>query len=104
MRNLNANNVTTEHEKPIKGATVIESWIVESDKHDKSNLYKLNAKVGSWVIMMKIENDKEWESIKDGTYLGFSIEGTYSGFEQLHKKELSADEKLIEAIKAIAQL
>ena len=59
MKNINANNVTTEHERPIQGATVIESWIVEDAKKDKSNLYNLNAHVGSWEIMMKIYNDKE---------------------------------------------
>ena len=63
MKNLNANNVTSEHQKPVKGATVIESWIVENEKNDKSNIYKLNAPVGSWVIMMKIYNDEEWEQV-----------------------------------------
>lgn len=101
MKNLNANNVTTEHEKPIKGATVIESWIVEDTKNDKSNVYNLKAPVGSWVIMMKIYNDEEWEQVKLGTYKGFSIEGMYQGFEQLSSKELTADEKLVEQIKQI---
>lgn len=102
MKNLNANNVTTEHEKPIKGATVIESWIVEDAKQDKSNLFNLKAPVGSWVIMMKIYNDEEWEQVKLGTYKGFSIEGLYQGFEQLEaSKELTEDEKLVETIKQI---
>ena len=102
MRNLNANNVTTEHEKPIKGATVIESWIVENEKQDKSNIYKLNAPVGSWVIMMKINNDDEWQEVKEGTYKGFSIEGAFQGFEELNaNKQISKDEVLIETIKAI---
>ena len=101
MRNLNANNVNEEHKKPIKGATVIESWIVESEKHDKSNLFNLSAKVGSWILMMKIENDEEWASIKDGIYLGYSIEGHYSGFEQLQSKEVSADEKLLNELREL---
>jgi hypothetical protein len=98
MKNLNANNVTTEHEKPIKGATVIESWIVEDSKNDKSNIYNLNAVEGSWVIMMKIYNDDEWEQVKEGNYKGFSIEGMYQGFEQLQSKELTDDEKLVQEI------
>jgi hypothetical protein len=102
MKNLNANNVTSEHEKPVKGATVIESWIVEDSKNDKSNIYNLNAPVGSWVIMMKIYNDEEWQLVKDGDYKGFSIEGLYQGFEQLEaSKQLTDDEKLVEEIKAI---
>tara|TARA_R110002167_G_scaffold90784_3_gene244329 strand:- start:104 stop:1030 length:927 start_codon:yes stop_codon:yes gene_type:complete len=102
MRNLNANNVTTEHEKPIKGATVIESWIVENEKFDKSNIYKLNAPVGAWVIMMKINNEEEWKSIKEGTYKGFSIEGAFQGFEELEaSKQIAEDEVLVEKIKSI---
>jgi len=102
MRNLNVNNVTTEHEKPIKGATVIESWIVENEKFDKSNIYKLNAPVGAWVIMMKINNDEEWKSIKEGNYKGFSIEGMFQGFEALEAStQLSEDEVLVEKIKSI---
>jgi hypothetical protein len=102
MKNLNANNVTTEHEKPIKGATVIESWIVESEKQDKSNLFKLNAPKGSWVIMMKINNNDEWKQVQEGNYKGFSIEGIFQGFEELNaKKQLSEDEIMIETIKDI---
>ena len=102
MKNLNANNVTTEHERPIQGATVIESWIVEDAKKDKSNLYNLNAPVGSWVIMMKIYNDEEWDAVKSGDYKGFSIEGMFQGFEELDaSKQLSDDEIMIETIKDI---
>jgi hypothetical protein len=102
MKNLNANNVTTEHEKPIKDATVIESWIVESEKQDKSNLFKLNAPKGSWVIMMKINNNDEWKQVQEGNYKGFSIEGIFQGFEELNaKKQLSEDEIMIETIKDI---
>jgi len=102
MRNLNANNVTTEHEKPIKGATVIESWIVENEKFDKSNIYKLNAPVGAWVIMMKINNEEEWKSIKEGNYKGFSIEGMFQGFEALEaSKQIAEDEVLVDKIKSI---
>ena len=101
MRNLNANNVTVEHERPIKGATVIESWIVEDTKHDKSNLYNLNAVEGAWCIMMKIHNDEEWEKVKNGDYKGFSIEAMYQGFEQLQSKELTKEEELLQTIKNI---
>lgn len=102
MKNLNANNVTTEHERPIKGATVIESWIVEDPKNDKSNLYKLSAPEGAWCIMMKIYNDEEWDAVKSGDYKGFSIEGVFQGFEALEaSKQLTEEEKLIQTIKQI---
>ena len=104
MKNLNANNVTSEHGKPVKGATVIESWIVENEKNDKSNIYKLNAPVGSWVIMMKIYNDEEWEQVKKGNYKGFSIEGMFQGFEELEaSKQLTDDEVMVQKIKSIIE-
>ena len=105
MRNLNLNNVTTEHQKPIQGATVIESWIVENSKMDKSNIWNLEAPEGAWVVMMKINNEDTWEQVKDGSFKGFSIEGSFSGFENLEgieaSKQLSEDEKMVEKIKTI---
>lgn len=97
MKNLNNANVTSEHKRPIKGCCVIESWIVEDAKNDKSNLYGLNAKGGEWVIMMKLYNDEEYEKAKNGTYNGFSIEALYKGFEQLNQSKLQhTDKQLVE--------
>jgi len=87
MRNLNLNNVTSEHEKPVQGATVIESWITENEKMDKINLYDIKPQLGGWAIMMKIYNDEEWSKVKGGEYKGFSIEGIYQGFENLKMSE-----------------
>lgn len=82
MIRLNVNNVTTDHKNKIQGASVIESWITEDETHDKINLYGIAPKVGSWALMMKIYDDKEWESIKDGTYQGYSIEGGFEKYRQ----------------------
>jgi hypothetical protein len=96
MKKLNLNNVTSEHEKPVTGVTVIESWIVEDSDKDKTALYNLNAPVGSWAITMKVYNDEEWDKIKAGDYKGFSIEGIYQGMEAL---EMKGD--IVEQLKAI---
>jgi len=87
MKNLNNNNTTSNHEKPVQGCSVIESWIVEDVKNDKSNLYKLNPKGGEWAIMMKLYNDEEYEKAKNGEYKGFSVEALLDGFEQLNMME-----------------
>jgi hypothetical protein len=87
MKKLNLNNFTTEHEQKVQGVSVIESWIVEDSNNDKSNLYNLGAKGGEWVLMSKIYNDEIWNEIKNGTFKGYSIEGAFDGFEQLHSKE-----------------
>jgi hypothetical protein len=99
MKQLNNNNVTTEHEKKIDGASVIESWITEDDKYDKVNLYNLKPIVGGWAVMMKIYNDEAWKSVKDGTFKGYSIEGKYDGFEQLQSKDISLVDEVIKIIK-----
>lgn len=94
MKQLNLNNWTLEHEQKTEGVNVIESWIVEDPKNDKSNLYKLNPKGGEWVIMTKVYNDDVWKQVKEGAYKGFSIEGMFDGFEQLQSKEESILEQL----------
>jgi len=98
MKKLNLNNVTTEHEKEVNGVSVIESWIVEDKKHDKSNIYNLGAKGGEWVVMMKVYNEDVYQEIKSGKYHGFSIEGVFDGMDNLSSKQ-DTDEELINEIK-----
>lgn len=78
LKRLKNNNTTLEHEQETKDVSVIESWIVDDPKMDKSKLYGLNAVEGAWAVIMKIDNDVVWKDIKDGKYLGLSIEGFFS--------------------------
>ena len=95
LKRLKNNNATLEHqEEEIKGVSVIESWIVDDVKMDKSKLYGLNAVEGAWVVTMKIDNEEVWQDVKGGKYLGFSIEGFFS--DQLDKKEMSEEDILAE--------
>lgn len=95
MKNCNNNNVTLEHETETDGVTLVESWIVEDTKQDKSNLYDLNAPKGSWVVKMKVYNDEVLKGIKEGNYNGFSIEGKFDGLEQLKASEQDETKDLI---------
>jgi len=103
LRNLRANNVTVDHEKPVDGVSLIESWIVEDEKNDKSNIYNLNAVKGAWVVKMKIYNDEVYEGVKLGKFNGFSIEGMFDGLEQLNMSEQTEEEQLIEEIKQLLE-
>lgn len=79
LKSLNSNNATLEHEKDATGLSVVESWIVEDVANDKANgVYNLGAELGDWCVMMGVDNDDVWKEVKDGTYLGFSIEGAFS--------------------------
>ena len=102
MSNLNGANVTSQHEKPVQGCCVIESWIIEDAKNDKANIYNLEPapKGGEWVVMMSL-TDEEYSKVEDGEYNGFSIEAMFQGFDELEQsKELTEDE-LIEKIKEL---
>tara|TARA_R100001443_G_scaffold91850_1_gene98579 strand:+ start:2921 stop:3916 length:996 start_codon:yes stop_codon:yes gene_type:complete len=90
MNSLNNNNHTFEHKQPIQGLTVVESWIKEDKKYDKSNMYGFkNLPIGTWFVQVSAENNPDiWESIKNKEVRGFSIEGYFT-------------DKLIEASKEV---
>ena len=74
----NQNNSTLEHEHKLNGLSVVESWIVEDKKKDKSAIYSLDVPVGTWCVSVKVENDAVWsEWVKEKKVSGFSIEGFF---------------------------
>jgi hypothetical protein len=102
FKKLKNNNATLEHQEKTDGVSTIESWIVENPKIDKSALYNLNATEGSWVVIMKIDNDEVWKEVKNGTYLGLSVEGYFSDkLEMSSITQESKEQELIEKIKKI---
>jgi hypothetical protein len=99
LMRANQNNATLEHEKKmLDGMSVVESWIIEDEKQDKSAKYKFNLPKGTWMISMKVNNDEIWNKVKAGEVKGFSIEGYF-----VDKYEMSLQEteeyRLINAIR-----
>lgn len=89
----NQNNATYEHErKMLDGMSVVESWIIEDEKTDKSRLYNFNLPKGTWMISMKVNNDEVWQSVKDGDVKGFSIEGHFADKYEMSKEKIEKDE------------
>jgi hypothetical protein len=68
---------TYEHEHPVSGCVVVESWIVESE-NDKSRHLGLDVPVGTWMIGTKVDDESIWEEVLNGTIRGFSIEGMFN--------------------------
>jgi hypothetical protein len=112
----NQNNSTLEHEYNLKGMSVVESWIVEDEKKDKSALYELNVPKGTWMVSVKVNNDEVWnEFVKTGRVKGFSIEGYFSDNIERPKEaieenlckdcfeELQAEYSLLELLSALEQ-
>jgi hypothetical protein len=93
----NQSKATQEHAKSIDGMTVVESWLIEDKVHDKSVKYGFSLPKGTWMISMKVDNDKVWKDVKEGKVKGFSIEGFFAD-----KLEMSMEQK--EKIEIIEQL
>ena len=94
----NQNNATYEHNKKLKGMSVVESWLIEDEVHDKSVKYGFNLPKGTWMISMKVNNEDVWKDVKDGKVKGFSIEGYFADRYEMSLQE-SEDEIIIQKIK-----
>jgi hypothetical protein len=85
MRNQNNNNSSLEHELKLEGMSVVEAWTVENPETDKSANYGKTYPKGTWVTMMKVENEDMWSKVKNGEIKGFSIDALL-GLEQVQLK------------------
>jgi hypothetical protein len=105
--NSNQNAATYEHDAKIDGMTVVESWIIDDTKSDKSRLYGFDLPKGTWMISMKVNNPDVWKKVKDGDVKGFSIEGYFAdkyemSMEMAMRKAMDEEkEYLIEQIKKV---
>jgi hypothetical protein len=94
--NSNQNNATYEHEKKVTGLSVVESWIIEDSKTDKSRLYGFDLPKGTWIISMKVNNEEIWNDVKEGKVKGFSIEGYFADKFEMSAEEAEATEVINE--------
>jgi hypothetical protein len=93
LMRANQNNATYEHErKMLDGMSVVESWIIEDEKQDKSAKYGFNLPKGTWMISMKVNNDEIWQKVKDGEVKGFSIEGHFVDQYEMSLQQNEEDE------------
>jgi hypothetical protein len=100
LMNSNQNNTTYEHDQKLKGLSVVESWIIEDEKQDKSVKYGFSLPIGTWMISMKVNNDEVWQDVKDGKVKGFSIEGYFADKLEMNMQE-AEDQELLDKIKDI---
>ncbi len=86
----NQNNSTMEHQYELSGLSLVESWIVEDEVHDKSRKYGMEVPVGTWMGAVKVNNEEVWgEYVKTGKVKGFSIEGYFTDKIERPKDSLS---------------
>jgi hypothetical protein len=115
LMNGNQNNSTLEHKIDLQGMSVVESWIVEDEKKDKSAKYGFNLPIGTWMVSVKVNNDDVWNQVKAGEVKGFSIEGYFADKMDSPKEsieeslcsecldELNAEYDLLEAIEMLSE-
>jgi hypothetical protein len=114
MKNKFTNEVTVDHETKVNDVYLTESWIIEQSSKDKSNLYGFTLPKGTWFGIYKVDNDEVWKDVKEGKYLGFSIEGVFEHkattekFSQLFTKDIdeltdTESEVLLSYIKSIVK-
>jgi hypothetical protein len=81
LRNKLIDSINIEHDpdRKVDDISLVESWLVEDPKVDKSTLYGYDLKKGSWMAKYKVNNEKVWnEYIKTGRVRGFSVEGIFN--------------------------
>lgn len=69
-------SVNIQHQQPTNDVVIIESYFIDH----KRNIVPIefaDAPDGSWYVTMKINNESLWQSIKDGQFTGFSVEGFF---------------------------
>ena len=67
-----------QHEIPVTGVTVVESWLKEG-KNDKSiELGLPDLPDGTWFIGTKVDEEHVWNDVKEGKIKGYSIEGFFN--------------------------
>ena len=97
LKNSKHKNATMEHEYQLTDMTIVESWIVEDEVHDKSRKFGMEVPVGTWMVSMKVEDDSVWNDyVKTGKVKGFSIEGYFAD-----RYQMSEEDRLINEIKEI---
>ena len=103
FKRSNHKNATYEHKQPIEGMTIVESWIVENTKKDKSAHYGLNVPEGTWMVSMKVDNEEIYEKAKNGEVKGFSIEGYFADKLDMSSQSIEEYERqlTIEELKEI---
>ena len=105
MSQLNNNNATVQHKKPVTGVSVVESWIVLDSQKDKSAMYGKEYPVGSWAVVMRVHDTAKWEEYKENGTTNISLEGVFKPKEEPTelKAEISTLEKRLNILKSISK-
>ena len=97
--NANGSNrrINIDHSDEMVDGYIMENWIVEDEYYDKSRKYGFEVPVGTWMVSVKIEDEKIWkEKVKEECKFGFSIEGIMGQKPMSYIREWDMDETIDE--------
>tara|TARA_R110002012_G_scaffold81085_1_gene205398 strand:- start:6515 stop:7855 length:1341 start_codon:yes stop_codon:yes gene_type:complete len=96
-KNLNADH---DPNQVIQGATLIDSYIASNTDPKLPSIPEafdhMKLMDGTWIASYKIQDDSLWQSVKDGKFKGFSVEGWFDKV-QINVKENHNTMKLVKA-------
>jgi hypothetical protein len=100
--------INIDHSNQMVDAFIIEDWVTEDLVYDKSRKYGIEVPIGTYMIMVKIEDTKFWlEEVKGNEKFGFSIEGLLGQQLVSLSKEATIDdldeEDLLQIFAAISE-
>lgn len=84
----NQTNAMHQTDNFLDGVYVFESFLIDKDRGINIPKGYDEAPEGSWFISMKVENNEVWQSVKDGTFKGFSVEGVFDQAEEKYISDL----------------
>jgi hypothetical protein len=97
------NNVNLMHDpnQEVDGVTMFESFISDKERGIMPMKGFEDVADGSWFGSFYVENDMVWESIKNGEYKGFSVEGLFDYNQPISQEQeaLNRIAKLLNEIK-----
>ena len=93
-------NLMHDSNQQVKGAYMIESFIINRKRGINPPTGFEGITDGSWFGSFKVENQEVWERIKEGKFKGFSIEGAFDHLFYVDKEKEQINQ-IIEIIKAI---
>ena len=101
----NQNNSTMEHQYELQGLSLVESWIIEDEVHDKSRKYGMDLPIGTWMGAVKVNNNDVWKNyVKTGKVKGFSIEGYFADKMERPQDSVGMSKEEQDALDKIEQL
>tara|TARA_R110000751_G_scaffold22237_3_gene62829 strand:- start:4 stop:588 length:585 start_codon:yes stop_codon:yes gene_type:complete len=90
------NQTNLMHDSTADGVYIIESLIIDSERGVAAPDGFEKVPNGSWWGSMRVESDIVWNSVLNGTFKGFSVEGVFSS-----SKELDLQTRIIAKIRAV---